>query len=609
MAAIVGVEPVPPDIELVATPGWREGALSVPPLSLLRDPAAAQAMAHVRDQLAALDGVVMASSGLPSLMPLAANLDAVVLSSLQRNGRFEWFQDGSVLVMDCGAAAEGLARQFDDTMAVVGGERIRWEGFSGFTLGDGLFVGRDGPRLVLGQLDHLVGPVQRLDQVHAAPADPAITLEWRLAGRLTAMARRQRSTAVMFDELLGIWRGIQPALSLRLDQDDGTWRGEAVINGLGRLPLGGLDGEVAAMARSGRSVTIGLHLDPASLLRIASAMPEVSARLPVGADALAAQLTGDCLVQAGWSAGPLPQGAMLLRLHDGAEAAPVVATLAEYLGGDAVAHDGADQSFARATVGGLVRVARRGERLVLGNDDALIDAWLSGAPGDAPLAGGAVLHLELDLPTIARQWLPVAWAALADIEESLGDDPLLVIDEMAWELRGTLRRIAPPASVSDALTHGETRLLAGREELRRIIPGDDLGRAVDGACALYVPDPPAGVDDDGVPMARLVLRFVDGFTVFEGENRRAALDDVALAAHMQGWKRLLGPDPAALTLLPIPEPVVFDARWLPPAAVALRHVPPYRLEITSADFSLRMRERGLPLVGLALIAAALELND
>ena len=78
---------------------------------------------------------------------------------------------------------------------------------------------------------------------------------------------------------------------------------------------------------------------------------------------------------------------------------------------------------------------------------------------------------------------------------------------------------------------------------------------------------------------------------------------------MDIWKRLLGPEPSALVRLPTPEPTVFDRRWLPPLAVALGHVPAYRLDITSADFSLRISERGLPLASLAIIAAALGLLD
>ena len=93
-AACAATEASLPEIELVATPGWREAAMVVAPLSMLRDPAAAATVAHVRGQLATMDDAQAASSALPSLMLVLEHLDGLVLHAARRAGEhFDWFQE------------------------------------------------------------------------------------------------------------------------------------------------------------------------------------------------------------------------------------------------------------------------------------------------------------------------------------------------------------------------------------------------------------------------------------------------------------------------------------------------------------------------------------
>ncbi|MGC3989570.1 MAG: hypothetical protein QM796_07815 [Chthoniobacteraceae bacterium] len=605
LAVGAAAEPDSPDLELVATPGWRQAALTAPPFSLLRDPGAAPVVAHVRDQLATFDQAMMVGSDLPPLLPLALHLDGVVFATgVGPDGSSGGFGNGAVLALEGGEAADSIDRWLDRQLLGVGTRRTAWEEFNGYFVDTSLFLGRSGSRFVLGDPEQLPLAVQRLAALAAAPPDPRIAMTWRLRPALERATAESAWTAVAIDESLGAWRGTSPVARVDITAGAGCLAAETVVSALPRLPLATIDGEIAAAARSGHPVTLALHLDPLAVARLlqASGCP-----VQEEIDAVAPQLTGDVLVQAGWSAGPLPQGAALLRLHDGGEAAAPLATLASALGATAVEREGADQAFELVTPAGAQLILRRGERLVIGSDQALIASWLAGQAGDAPLPAGFVVQLDADLPAIARQWLPWAWVALAAMDEPLGADPEAALDELAWELRDAFRRVAPPASVSDALSHGDPEAFAAREDLRRLFPGPDLAQAIDAACAVYVPQPPAApVDDDGMPQAKLVLRFADGFTVVGPDGRDGALDAAKVAEEVAGWKHVFGPDPAALVQLQRPEPVVFDGRWLPPVAVALRHVPAYHLEVASADFSLRVSERGLPLVALVLIWWALE---
>lgn len=590
--AVAGAAEPAVDLELVIAPGLRPAALAVPPLSLIEDPAAALSIAHVRRQLTALDRELCDDVGLlPAMMQLNG---AVFQVGKRRGSQFDWLLDHAALVFDCGPAAEDLAQGMDTTIAEIG-ERAHWSGFAGYAFDPDMFVGRAGGLVVLGQRPLLAAPVQRLAELQAAPADPRIGLTWHLGGLFAGLAPGEHP---LLDELLGAWRGGSPNVRVCAVPAADGWQGRVLIEDLGRLPLTVLDPDIAAAARSGWSITLGLHLEPSTVQHALAALggSDWWTRAQLTPELLR-QFTGDGLLQAGWIVGPFPTGAVLLRLHDGNEAAEALAAWADSFGAGVKARADADQAFSLMTAAGEILIARNGARLVVGTDPGLSAAWLAGAPGDSPLAADHIAQLVLDLPTVARQWLPLAWAAVDGVHEALVDDPLAMIDELVWELRETLRRVTPPASVSEAL--------ASPESLRHFFPGADLALAIDAACALYVPDPPLPIDPETPPSARLVLHFPAGFALFDGTERHTGLDPAALDAQLQGWVRLLGPEPAALVQVEEPTTVVFDHRWLPPLAVALTHVPTYHLAVTNTDFALRCDERGLPLASLATIAVAL----
>ena len=608
IAACAATEATLPEIELVATPGWREAAMVAPPLSMLRDPAAAATVAHVRGQLATMDDAQAATSTLPSLMLVLEHLDGLVLHAARRAGEhFDWFQEGSALVTDCGVAVPGI-NQWMDTLLVDVGQRAHWEAYAGFALDSGVFIGCAGQRVVLGQVENLVEPVRVLERLVAAPADPRISMTWRLERRLKDLATQsvELPMRMVFDEFFGSWKDTKPIVQVCLATAPDGWHGDVIVNDVARLPLGNLEAQVAAAARSGYWLTLGMHVDPNSVQRMLHALDLPYADV-VGQ--LTLHLTGDYLLQMKGGAGPVPQGAVLLTVHDGNEVAALLSEYAHHNGMAEIVRQDADQAFAEITLTGTIFYARRGERLVIGNDEALLSQWLAGNPGDAPIIDPGVVHLDLELPAIAQQWLPMAWAILSSMHTSLSEDPLGILDSMSVEVRGGLRRLALPTSVSEALSLDMPELRVGWSALGRIFVGADMAAAIDAACTIYVPDPPRPPNEEGMPLARLVLRFSDGYAIFEEEGRQTALDATALDTQLQGWKRLLGPDPAVLPQVPMPEPAVFDARWLPPLAVALRHIPAYHLTVSATDFSLRVVESGLPLACLATIAVALKIAD
>jgi hypothetical protein len=651
IAASAAEDTAEAELELVVTPGLSRAALAVAPLSLLGDPAAKVTIDHIGAQLAALDGLA-STTGLPPLLPLLRGFDGAVLHAAPFGPTDEASPFTSdlrlmALAIDAGGDAEGLSA-WTDAMLARDSQRTRWEDFAGYSVGDDFFLGRDGTRFVVGHADHLSPPVQRLAQLAAAPAEPRIALTWRLGPALAAVGgHAPRWMQTVMDDLLGAWRGGAPTMRVRAAPEADGWHGRVAIADLWRLPLEPLDAEVAASARSGWTLAVGLHIDPstayalwAHLRTVAEAAPP--AALPVtdaappavpgvfvappaaapGAEGdpgpvavlpppeapiappppLVGRLTGDCLAQARWT-DALPTGAVLLRLHDGGEAAADLAALAAELGAADQPRAGAEQAFVLALPWGRLVIARQGDRLVVGTAEELLTAWLAGTAGDAPLAAGRIVQVDLDLPAIAQRWLPTAWAALEGVSEPLGDDPLGVADELAWAVNTALSRVPPPESVGAVLRMDDTFI--AREDLLRLFPGSDLPAAVDAACAVYVPDPAPPAQEDAPAPSRLVLRFAAGFAILDNGERQIGLDAAALAEAMHGWKRLLGPDPAALVQVSAPEPAVFDRRWLPPLAAVLRHVPAYHLELSDADFVLRAEERGLPAISLAVIALGL----
>jgi hypothetical protein len=255
--------------------------------------------------------------------------------------------------------------------------------------------------------------------------------------------------------------------------------------------------------------------------------------------------------------------------------------------------------------------------LVLGNDADLAQELLSGKAGDAPIPGGQVVVADIDLPLIAKQWLPLVYRMVADARLELGADPLgsvqFSVPEGALALSQTLGATAklsmllqpkPPALTLSrnglAAPWSPPRELAG--QLRALQPEGDLAVAVDAMFSVFA-------DQAATPESfATVMRQGDGWHVCEDDRRgrKLPLSQQQLATRLAGLKRVIGPEPDKLRVLAPPLRPSIDRRWLPDLAVVLRHLPTYHLEATLAADGIHAQERGLP---LGTVAAALGVID
>ncbi len=601
------------------------------PTSIFSDPACAPTLAHIVKQLELLGGgkpgwAASAGSGLHRLdlrilPPVAGDPDP-------RRARFALFADHDA----ARAVADALgAVALDPKPGEVGG-------LAGVGNGE-FFVGAAGTSLALGD----PATLRALHPLPADPKRPALSIACDFAPMIELVkALEGDGITYGLDPLVPKWRAEAPTLEISAAPAGESWTGTVALKA-GSLPFHSIDPALAALARTGKHARFAAGLDPRAVAgligNLASERDERALAVVLGctvADA-AKLFTGDVLLMVDAS-GIIPQGVLALRLRPEADASALVQAAAAAYQGQKIEAGAEVVAYALDTPLGPWGLAAGKRLLVIGNDPDLAQDLLAGKAGDAPIPAGKAVVADIDLPLIAKQWLPLAYRMLGDARLELGADPLgnvqFRLPEGAIALVQTLGAaaklslLAQPTPPPLTLTRNGATLpwipppQLGAQ-LRALLPNQssnqssnqastppsiqqtadaDLAVAIDASFSVFA-DPAATPDSFAT-----IVRLADGWHVLEDDRRgrKLPLSSQQLASRLGALKRVLGSEPEKLRLLAPPVRPSIDRRWLPELGVLLRHVPAYHLEATLTPAGITAEERGAP---LGTLAAALGVID
>jgi hypothetical protein len=579
-----------------------DALISVAPLDLWSDAQAAAWRRHVTAQAA----LIAADLDTPPFDRVLAHSRALLFHGWWGPDPLHTEHDIAI-ILDAGDAAPAMRTWLQQDLVPLHGDEHSVGPFAG--RGDeNLFAGWAGNVLAL-------GGARRFEELPTSqPRGPGSSLAhvaldlgavWPKA---VALAEAEGASEALAGGLRG-WNEHAPRVRVELGAAEGVAVGQTLIDGLPELPLRAVAPALLKRARPGQQVSLALAVAPQRLEALALAIavlsdgalaekPYPEARAAVerqAAAALGAPLpelsrvfAGDLLVQGGWSAGPLPQVAVTATLADRAAAKRLLEGAAARLGGTPADAPGADLAVSFPAPVGTVVAALAGDLLVVANDPGAAADALAAKDAAAVFDRGGCLLARVDLPSLARQWLPLLYAQAANLRVPLGSSPLSSIVTLAWQVNALTQ-----ANSDTENTLSQLRGLASQPWLAR-----PLQRLWPELKPEEVPERAMAVHRDDGGHLRIVLRANDGFVVL-GENDwnevPAAVAKAALPGRLEGFTRIWGPEPAALAALTLPERAVLDQRALPPLPALLAHLRPWRLDVELSGGAMRVSERGLPL--------------
>ena len=603
--------PLPEDatyhVRVDAARVWQE-ARQVAPGTVIDDPAAASAVQRWETMLAQLaasedtnDSVLLylfleslgarVSMGVPAI----DNLDPQE-SDMRITG--EW---------NLGAGYERMANtireQEGEPEQIVGGIPV-WDE-SGMTLG---FAENS---FWFGTAETLTA-MRAGEGVREAPAS-AIWSHTMLAPILpfiAAMAEREPEAATALAAFAGEdWASSTPELTITTDIAS-NWTTNLTATGLPPLPSAVISERVASRLGDA-DIAIALAMDNQvvyqRILEAAAAaqgmdvatVQQQAAMLAAGfagstPDQLLAALDGSLAVLVSWpTPQPMPTAAMVLGTTDPQIVANLFTVLAPQARAQPADVTGASHAWTMNVPGQSITVAIGDDVTVISNDMEMLARTLG---GENPIAvNGASTFITIDVPALARTWLPMLYEQLDDDPITMSDDARHGLTMSNAEVMKHLAEGEIPADASPAwLMFGDNPAENWNYDYASSkVPGDDLLATVNQSVSIYL--------NPLEYAAFVVWREADGFSICEDgwSHRRVSADELAqLTATMP---RRVGLAPEALALIAWPEIIAIDSSYLPPIDTAIAHLPArYELSASVAeDGSLIITEHGLPLAGIA----------
>ena len=576
----------------------RQIALAAKPTSLLADPRTQPALAHIREQFRLWRA---AGGGAADWAQVIAEAEGAVFCA------FRQFEACLVAELGGSAASQVMGMSVgmsEESFNLHGstGQATEIGGFRGFLADRGIMRETTGGRLVLAEPGLLAAGLAR-----RTTAIPPAGLWARsdLADGVAQLARMDPvADPLALGSLLGDgWRRLRPQLACSLSTAHGAWRAETRLTGAGRLPLRPVQPGIAGCVPADAAASLLLGCDPERLGAAIAPYIEPGAieallaqlrRSGIEPAALPGQLSGDLAVVMRQRM-PLPEFGLVLGLRPGAAAA-LRGGLDKLAAAAGLASEPAAGPALAAWSGflpiGAVQVRLTADRLVVSTGEAV--ALLAPPPRQID----AAMAVDLDLPALARTWLPQLLALLPakpvyfDEMSPLADLTLylsLTLDTLARRPEADARpldlnQLASPQQVQTAW-----RRLVGKE-----LP-------MQPHIAVY-----SGEDINGV---QVILRGTDGWRLV-GLNQSTydvVADPALLNRRLAGLKLRAGTPAAELVPIAIPEPPCFDRRWLPPLAAIIDNLPAYRLRFQPTADGFALLEDGVPLAGPFLLAMSMRI--
>ncbi len=594
-------------------------ARAAKPSSVWWDPAAAKTVAHIQKQLDLLAQLSPRAWPVAEWLKTARGMAFMVYPPLDATG-----PEPLALTMVT------TAMPFDPTQVLPDAPPVTLGAFAGHGDMNRTVAAVLGPVAALGSGVALARVQESGAKRTIDGASAPITLRLDLAAVL-GWIKRLETDGITYglDPLLPGWRDLAPVVtwSVRSDGGDGggDWRGDGAITGITQSPLHPLAADMGALMIGGAQIRLAIGAEPRAIAGMLfntmerAELEDFTALTGLRPDALMELFTGDALLLANLK-GPLPLGALAVKLRDHADPAPLVAALAQKYRGETLPLEQLSAS-APGTKGGYVlnlppgpvAVVWNAQRLVIASDQPMGLRLLAGTPGDAPVPAGASVFAELDLPAIAPNWLPLLYAGYANLKKPLAVDPLIglrsVLPEMALALQqhGD-KKLSALLKFSDELVYhrgdAATRFTPGTlgetaTWISACFPGTDPAIGIDSAFTIYgLSDPTAGTQS--------LYHQADGFHMLEDERQghSVALTPAEVTKRIKNAKRLFGPDFSTLTMLPKRELPVLDRRWFIDQATLTKHLPRYRLLVRGTTDGAQAEEHGVPLAAIATAIGA-----
>lgn len=617
------IEPTAPARAAVDWGFLRRDALEVRPTSLLADPRAATAVAHVREQFRLWH---VNGGGMPDWVALFATADGAVASL---DGRVKLAGSFVAEVGETGATAiqtlvdSTFDRQWQHELPT-----LQIGPFTGRGVPTEVLLGHAGSRWAMATPSHLQAGLDRSGDPVTPPTAPL----WAEATGADAIATlaaldHDRSDPLGLAAWLGPdWRSAQPSIRLETTRDGDRWRTTTVLSGLANFPLRAPSPAIAGCVPEDAlaSLVFGIDweqaaplaaIDPTVLMAVTRRMQQIG----IDPVRLRDALRGDIAVVAQAQA-PIPAFTIVLGLHP--DMTDMVRQTIESLPFELAPVAVNDQpqriaSWDRITPVGLVQICLTHDRIVISTGDP--SPFI--APPERPTT--AALAVDVDLPALARSYLPMLFvmipnetmyfneaSSMKEVISLLGQFPdLYAVVEKApatilpprnLDTLQPMRQMQqiPRDGVLQRVDFGPILMAQLRTHWSRLSGQTDMQPYL----AYYI-----GTDTLSFSKRLLVLRTPKGWMAITPwlNSIDTFADLAALQPRLAGMALAAGTEPAALQVLELNDQPSFDRRWLPPPATICDHLPRYRLRLDLQAGDWRMIEDGLPMLGATAVIVAM----
>jgi RNA polymerase sigma factor (sigma-70 family) len=562
------------------------------PTSLLSDASVAPNIAHIMTQLDAM------RSFQPNRYPPVWRFwnDA---HGLVMNGNFG--ADAPIrmaVVADAGLSNAELHGWYDAMSAKS--VRIYERRFAAIDLADYAweFYGR---RTAVGQREQVAAAVAR--SLAKAPIPPAwldapIQLRLDISDMIAFLDRfdRNRDDALQIGQFFPSWRSAKPVLSVTSAPKDGCWTATSRLDGVAGIPVAPVRGDFIALVEKCELGGLAIHVREdliATLLRVGT-------RLDI--TAVEKQLSGDVALLCN-DRFPIPHLTVVLGIKDSQ-------ACKRFFEGTSVCTKLPEAPNAwelQSLVYGRLRVTLLSDCIYVSGEDRPIHL-----KGPKSSDGATWIRMHLDLPRIAELWWPLLRNAVPEKGTVMPQLSIPIIDGISgWNMMYASSLESHPFTrlsefTDEHIRHNGPALI---QSLSAGLTGD-INTVLDTCFSCYTNGPVkhdanARFTDD---RTAVVYRLPDGLHLAEYRHDHG-LDEILsvaeLSDRLRTFRKISGPDPAQLALLPLvtydfPR---FDRRWLPDTAVVVRNLAPYDLSGTYTDDTLTLQERGLPLAAVGAVVA------